>query len=106
MKFKVTWTSGKEAEFETNECESVDAFAMRRWGMNSAAEVNEQFGVGIEVAAEGEEQTAAADTEAAADASLAAEADAAADVSADAAVAAEAAESEATEVVAPKSKKK
>ena len=81
MKFKVTWSSGKDTEFETNECEGVDAFAMRRWGMNSAAQVFEEYGVKLEVA-EDDEVLAADKT---ADAAVAAEAEATAAAAAEAA---------------------
>jgi hypothetical protein len=48
MNFKITWTSGLVTH-EVNESVTPDAYALSRWGINSAAELKETFGVTIEV---------------------------------------------------------
>lgn len=46
-KFAITWGSGLKTEVEASGVATVDAYAMERWGQNSAEEVRQQFGVTI-----------------------------------------------------------
>ena len=47
--FHITWPSGKGTEVETCDADTLDAFAMRRFGFNTYAEVEEIYGVRIEM---------------------------------------------------------
>ena len=53
-KFRVTWSSGKRAEIEVDEAINDDAYAMSRWGQDSAAVVQQLYGVIIEQVADDE----------------------------------------------------
>lgn len=46
-KFEVEWTTKKRTDIETSESLTADAYAMQRWGQNSAQEVFELYGVRI-----------------------------------------------------------
>lgn len=48
-KFAITWGTGLRTTVEASSVETVDAYAMERWGHNSAEEVRQQFGVTIEL---------------------------------------------------------
>lgn len=46
MEFVVTWPSG-QTEIDCSETTTADAYAMERWGCNTATSVLEQYGVTI-----------------------------------------------------------
>jgi len=46
--FKITWPSGKGTEVETCDADTLDAFAMRRFGLSTYEEVQE-FGTTVEM---------------------------------------------------------
>ncbi len=46
MEFLVTWPNG-QTEVDCSETTTADAYAMERWGCNTAAQVQTQYGVGI-----------------------------------------------------------
>lgn len=52
-KFHVQWTSGSRS-IETAEAATADAYAMERWGMNSAAQVFDDYGVKITLLSDGD----------------------------------------------------
>lgn len=53
-KFRVTWPTNKVTEIEVDEALHPDAYALSRWGVDSAAAVFEQFGVKLEVVSDDE----------------------------------------------------
>lgn len=46
-KFQVVWGTNKRTDIETSGCENADAYAMERWGQDSAEQVFEMYGVRI-----------------------------------------------------------
>ena len=48
-RFSITWSTAKQTEVEIDESISADAYAMARWGVDSAAQVLADYGVKIEL---------------------------------------------------------
>lgn len=57
MKFRITWPSNLKTEVEVSECVTVDRFAMQKWGFPTAREVEEAFGVKLELCEDQDEPT-------------------------------------------------